>query len=488
MTAPAPVTLTGKVHLRVFVAPTLIGVPVLLVVLASLGGLTESEIPGLPVVPLVTLVSLPVDIWIRDLATAITVGGAIVGGLLAPRPDARIGRITSGAALVWLVALAGQAVLTVSNVLAMPLRSSLDPTVLWSLLTQTTVGRVILIQFALVLLVAILGWVVLDRFTGALIVLAAGTAAFLPGFTGHSGMTDGHTVATLSLGLHVLAAAAWVGGLIATMVYVGNRSPDSDVVLRKFSVLALVCVVLLAESGLLNASLRLDGPASLLTSPYGAIVIAKVCVLVVLIGFGYRQRRRVIDTFTPNQPTPTLIRLGVWETAWMGIVIGLAVALARTAPPSVVLPGDTMSVAAIVLVGLALPLALRFAVGSESAGLFRSYPEAAAVAVVVVMLAVPTTLRSGLLGPQWLAIVSLVILPIAGWMFWAAVDARGRWSGSAIVMLGMPLLAWWTERGVAGGLSWSTWLVVAGAIGMVAWFAATRPSVHTTDTGERVPA
>ena len=172
----------------------------------------------------------------------------------------------------------------------------------------------------------------------------------------------------------------------------------------------------------------------------------------------------------------------------MGIVIGLAVALARTAPPSVVLPGDTISVAAIVLVGLALPLALRFAVGSNSGGMFRNYPEAAAVAIVVVMLAVPTALRSGLLGPQWLAIVSLVILPIVGWMFWAAVDARGRRLASSIVMIGMPLLAWWTERGVVGGLSWSTWLVVAGAIGMVAWFAATRPSVHAADTGERVPA
>ena len=133
MSAPAPVTLTGKVRLRVFVAPTLVGIPVLLVVLASLGGLTESQVPGLPVVPFATLVSLPVDIWIRDLATAITVGGAIVGGLLAPRPDARIGRLTSGAALVWLAALAAQAVLTVSNVLAMPLRSSLDPAIVRSI-------------------------------------------------------------------------------------------------------------------------------------------------------------------------------------------------------------------------------------------------------------------------------------------------------------------------------------------------------------------
>jgi len=127
------------------IAPLLVGIPVLLLVVASLGGLSESNIPGLPVVPFATLISLPVDIWIRDIAMAVTVGGAIVGGVLAPRPDARVGRLTSGAALVWLVALAIQAVLTVSEVLAMPLDAAFDPTIMWSLLTQTTLGRVILI-------------------------------------------------------------------------------------------------------------------------------------------------------------------------------------------------------------------------------------------------------------------------------------------------------------------------------------------------------
>ncbi|MGA1147363.1 MAG: copper resistance D family protein, partial [Candidatus Nanopelagicales bacterium] len=324
-------------------APLAVGIPIMLLVVASLGGLSESDIPGLPVVPLATLVSLPIDIWIRDIAMALTVGGAIVGGVLAPRPDARIGRLTSCAALVWLAALAIQAVLTVSEVLAMPLRSAFDPTIMWSLLTQTTLGRVILIQFALVALVAVLGWVVLDRVTGMIIVLAAGTSAFLLGFTGHSGISDGHAAATISLGLHVVAATAWIGGLIATIAFVAAGASGRPVVLRRFSVLALICVILLAESGLLNASLRMDGPAALITSPYGAIITAKVCVLIVLIGFGWRQRTRVIDRMTDESRTRSLVQLGAWEIAWMGIVLGLSVALARTAPPAGVVSGDAMS-------------------------------------------------------------------------------------------------------------------------------------------------
>lgn len=448
-----------------------VGVPILLLVIASLGGLSETDVPGLPVVPFATLISLPIDIWIRDIAMAITIGGAIVGGVLAPHPDPRVGRLTSAAALVWLVALACQAVLTVSEVLAMPLGSSLDPTIMWSLLTQTTLGRVILIQFVLVALVAVLAWVVLDRITGLIVAGASVTAAFLLGFTGHSGISDGHSMATISLGLHVVAASAWIGGLIATIAVVTARASNRHVVLQRFSVLALICVILLAESGLLNASLRLDGPAALITSPYGAIISAKVSVLIVLIGYGWRQRGRVIDRLPAQSTVRTLVQLSVWEVAWMGIVIGLSVALARTAPPAGVVAGDAMSLASIILLGLAIPLALRWTIPTGSSGPLRSYPEAAAVLVVIAMVAFPTAVRSQVLGPQALAIIAIVVLPIVGWLFWSAVDGPRRTIANAIVVVALPAVAWWAERDVPGGLTWTTWVVAGLGMGLVVWFA-----------------
>ena len=452
------------------IAPLLVGIPVMLLVVASLGGLSESNIPGLPVVPFATLISLPVDIWIRDIAMAVTVGGAIVGGVLAPRPDARVGRLTSGAALVWLMALAIQAVLTVSEVLAMPLDAAFDPTIMWSLLTQTTLGRIILIQFVLVGLVALLGWVVLERITGMLVSVAAITAAGLLGFTGHSGIADGHSAATVSLGLHVVAASAWIGGLIATIAYVTGNSSHKDVVLKRFSVLALVSVILLAESGLLNASLRMDGPASLVTSPYGAIILAKVCVLIVLIGFGWRQRTQVIARLPEQSTTRTLVQLSVWEVAWMGMVIGLSVALARTALPASVISGDSMSVASVVLLGVAIPLALRSALRTTSAGPLRGFPEAAAVVLVAALFAFPTSFQSQILGPQVLAVLALVVLPIAGWLFWSAVSQAPSVVALALVAAALPVMAWWTERDVPGGLTWSTWVIAGLGVVIIGWY------------------
>lgn len=478
----------SAVPAKKLIAPLLVGIPVLLLVVASLGGLSESDIPGLPVVPFATLVSLPVDIWIRDIAMAITVGGAIVGGVLAPRPDARIGRLTSGAALIWLASLAIQAVLTVSEVLAMPLRSAFDPTIMWSLLTQTTLGRVILIQFVLVSLVALLGWVVLDRVTGLIISGATVIAAFLLGFTGHSGIADGHSAATISLGLHVVAASAWIGGLIATIVYVAGNSPNKEVVLKRFSLLALISVIVLAESGLLNASLRLDGPAAVITSPYGAIITAKVCILIVLIGFGWRQRRRVIDQLPEQSTTRTLVQLSLWEITWMGAVIGLSVALARTAPPAGVIAGDAMSFASIILLGLAIPLALRSVIKKAGVGPLGHYPEAAAVLLVALMFAFPAALQSQIAGPQVLAILAMILLPLAGWLFWAAVIDSKPVIALAIVGLATPVVAWWTERDIIGGLTWSTWVIAGLGVSMVAYIALRRPimSEHSDDVPQEV--
>ena len=51
----------------------------------------------------------------------------------------------------------------------------------------------------------------------------------------------------------------------------------------RYSRLALVCVVILTLSGVLTSALRLDSPAELVTSKYGAIVMFKVIDLMGLL-------------------------------------------------------------------------------------------------------------------------------------------------------------------------------------------------------------
>lgn len=455
---------------RRIAAPLLVGLPILLLVLFALGGLRQSEIPGLPVVPWSTLWSLPIDLWIRDLATAVTVGAALVGGVLSPRPDPWLGRVASLAAVVWLASIVVQAVLTVSEVLALPVGEAMNPTIVWSLLGQTTLGRTLLAQMVLVALVALLAWVVLDRVTGWIVLTGAAVAAFLPGLTGHSGIAEGHVAATVSLGVHIVAATTWIGALVATVCVLARRTPNAEIILRRFSAIALGCVIAVAETGLLNASLRVDGPAALLASQYGAIVLAKVTVLIVLIGFGWRHRQAMAGRLDGGRVA--VIVVAAWEIAWMGAVLGLSVALSRTAPPAAAAAGDVIASGTLIMLGVCAPLAAIWAMSrSVRRTRLSATPELAAVLLVLGM-ALVGTLSATALSPQGVAVIALVVPPILGWMFWSATLASRSVVGPVVVIVALPALAWWVERDVPGGLGAGTWLTVALGIGVLMGAAA----------------
>ncbi len=461
----------------------LVGLPILLLVLYTLGGLTELGDIGLPTVPLATLLALPLDLWVRDLATALTVG-AVVISLVAPGPSAVLRRLAIGSAAVWLATLAAQLVLTVSEIFALTWSQLADRTLLASvageLITGTDLGRVIVAQGVLVGLAIVLLIVGRARMVQAVVLAFVAVAAWLPGLTGHAGMDHGHVAATIGLGLHVVAASAWVGGLIAVAAYIGRSGADPALVLRRFSTIALISVLVLAETGLLNASLRLDGPAALLTSPYGAILLAKIGVLIVLIGWGRRHRRAVADGWAADEQrrgvsSSTFLRWVSWEVLWMGAVYGLSIALSRTAPPGVVLPGDHVSVGAVVALLIGIPLALAFAVPSR-AGRFtaaRRYPEAVAVAGVVTVVVVATWQASAVaastVGLQVASVLTIALLLGCGVVLAPAVASSAPAAG--IIMIGLPIATWWIERDVVGGLGLGTWSTILLAEGLLAWAA-----------------
>ncbi|MFM7599327.1 MAG: hypothetical protein ACKO70_13320, partial [Actinomycetota bacterium] len=135
MSATPTATAGGRVA-----AGLLVGIPLLLLLLATLGALTEETAEGLPVVPWQTLWGLPLDRWIREIAAALTLGFIVVGGLLLPHPQPRLLKVASLSAIVWLAALVAQVVLTVSELLGRTWSESLDPQVIRALVTQTQLG------------------------------------------------------------------------------------------------------------------------------------------------------------------------------------------------------------------------------------------------------------------------------------------------------------------------------------------------------------
>lgn len=453
-------------------AGLLIGAPILLLVLFTLGGLTEERNTGIPTVPWATLMALPLDIWIRDLATALTLGALVIGLVLAPQPSRVLGRLASISALVWVVALVSQSVLTVSEVLALPLASSLDATKVWSLVAQTDLGRVMLAQVLMVVVIAASAWATRARLGGWTLAVLGVVAAWLPGLTGHSGLDDGHVAASIGLGLHLVFASLWVGGLIATAIYAVSGEPGAATVLRRFSVLALVSVIVIAETGLLNAALRLDGVAALVSSTYGTIILAKVAILIVLIGWGWRHRRAVAQQWDTH---PVVVRWVAWEVLWMGAVYGLSVALSRTAPPGVALPGDRITAGSFTVLVLGLPLAVGFvnARALRAPGPVRRYPEVAAVvallAIVIAGVGVPSPLAEAFVGVQLAALLGAGLLVGAGWLLVTVLRSGSALPATLVAMVGWPVVIWWLERDVPAGLGAGTWAAVLLAEGLIAW-------------------
>jgi len=470
----------------------LVGIPILLLVLATLDALRESGVVGLPVVPWQTLWALPIDRWIRDIAATLTIGFLLVGGLLLGRPVPRLLRTASLSAMVWLASLLAMVPLTISELLGRPLGDSLDVTIMVSL-AQTDLGRILIAQIVCVALVALLGWATLGRTTGIIVLVLALIPAALPALTGHSGLGGGHTSASVSLAFHLVAVGIWVGGLIAVCRYLLTDPPDAALAIRRFSLLALVAVIVLAESGLLNASLRMDGIASLITSPYGALILAKGTVLAALVILGWRQRSRAVPLAESDAVNgrELVVRLASFEILLMGVAIGLSVALSRTAPPAGAVPGDRISAAALGLLAFAIPLILVWA-GARPERLRRltsDYPEPFAVLVLVVAVVLADVVPTGLLAIGFAAIVASVLLVVVGWLFaMAAIGPRGL-PAVVMVMVLWPVALWWAQRSDPVETGWQVLLAaVVAEICLVLLLVVRRKARANSVVTEQVPA
>lgn len=150
--------------------------------------------------------------------------------------------------------------------------------------------------------------------------------------TGHAATAPVHDVAVLAVAVHVVAAAAWIGGLGALAWLVFSRRELLAGVLPRYSRLATTCLVAVAATGVLGATLRLPSTVALLSTSYGAMVLGKGIGVVALGLLGARARFRLLPEVAARRTARPIGWLTV-ELALMGAVLGLASVLAQTTPP-----------------------------------------------------------------------------------------------------------------------------------------------------------
>jgi hypothetical protein len=214
-----PVTTTAR--RRPGAAPAVVVVGLML----ALGVLVTAALSGGAAEPSVLADPGPLTRWgvlvgrtAYDLAAIGTLGVLLVSVVLLPRSDgafgpdaARLVRSVSWWSGAWSAAAALTAVLTLSKVAGLPAPSVLAPDVLPLILDLETT-RALLASAWLAALVAIGARLTRSPATGLLLLLTAAGALVLPTLTGHARHGELAAITATSLALHVVAAAAWVGG------------------------------------------------------------------------------------------------------------------------------------------------------------------------------------------------------------------------------------------------------------------------------------
>ena len=238
----------------------------------------------------------------------------------------RVRTLLRFASMVWFVCVVGNVVLELANLLAVSIGDALDPTTMKSFLLQTGIGHSYLIQLVVgALLVGLVGKIM--KTGGSNLFLSATLFAFvIPIFQSHSSSSGNHGMAIGSLFFHVLAISLWVGGLMGLLVIAPSERAQS---LPRFSSMALWCSVIVAVSGVANAWTRLNFLAGW-NSLYGVLVILKVVLMAILIGFGYRYRTRYS---TKARDSVSVFQLISAEAFVMVITVVIGGWLSVSAPP-----------------------------------------------------------------------------------------------------------------------------------------------------------
>lgn len=340
--APAPPSRGGRT-VGIIALGVLTGAGVLVVALLLSGGAPQPAAAGLPDAGGFTGWALPGARLLFDAAAIGTVGTLLVAALLMPwtgtQAAQRVVRMASWWAAGWAAVTVLTLMLSLSDILAVPMRDVLSAHVLLSVAWGLPQGRALLLVLGVTaVLAAYARWTTTRAGTGGL--LGLGVVGLLPvPFTGHAAQVADYDLAITSLLVHVVAASLWLGGLAGMLLHL-RRTPEALVLaVPRFSRLALVCFLLVGGSGLLTAWTRLADLTQAWTTGYGGLVLAKVAALALLAGFGWRHRTHTLARLQAGSPR-AFVSLAVGELVLMAATIGLAVALSRTPPPpmTVVVP------------------------------------------------------------------------------------------------------------------------------------------------------
>jgi putative copper resistance protein D len=183
-----------------------------------------------------------------------------------------------------------------------------------------------------------------------LLILAAVFLASLAG-AGHAQVEEGweSIVHVLSDAAHLLAAGAWLGGLIPLAYVLSSQAIASsdaksiDQVLLRFSGMGYVAVATLVGTGLVNSWFLVGSVSNLLATPYGLVLLAKLLLFAGMVALAAANRFWLVPAISNAQPDGSersmvwlrRLRNHVFGEQFLGTMVLLVVSLLGTMKPAI---------------------------------------------------------------------------------------------------------------------------------------------------------
>ncbi|WP_232237298.1 MULTISPECIES: bifunctional copper resistance protein CopD/cytochrome c oxidase assembly protein [Actinoalloteichus] len=274
------------------------------------------------------------------LAGAVCLGSLVFAAFCTP--SAPTGTVTADgyaalrtagrAAVCW----AGAAVLLVpfsaADVAGRPVARMAEPAVLWGLVDALEEPKAwVFVLFCAVFVAVGARWTLSWRPSVLLLVVAA-FGVLAPVVVGHAAVGVWHDVATNAMLWHAVAAALWLGTLVALLLHVRRGGARQDLAIRRYHRLSLGCLVILGGSGVISGLIGAR-PAGLLSTGYGLLIIVKALVLVGLAAIVVVLRRRWLRPSLADDRRP-VARLLLIEVVVLGLAAGVSAALSRLVLPA----------------------------------------------------------------------------------------------------------------------------------------------------------
>jgi putative copper resistance protein D len=238
--------------------------------------------------------------------------------------------------------------LEVASMSGLPVKNTFSASGWGTVLLETQFGRVWqlrlgLIATAFVLVASALAKVKARRAFIAILWLVSVVLLVSLALISHAAAATTRPFGVLGDMIHLCAAGLWIGGLVPLAIFLaavraklslGEMLPG---VLRRFSALSLSCVSVLVVSGISNSWLLVGSIYALFTTPYGQLLLFKLALLAILVGFGARNRFLVKAKLPKAAADPDVLaqlRRNVICETYLGVAVVVIVACLGVTPPA----------------------------------------------------------------------------------------------------------------------------------------------------------